>query len=400
MVKSMKLLFIQHGSRIRECENGDFYVDGNFNNNIWKRYKSYCDELIVILRKKNGKFKQAELEGKFNKIDCSLMKLITVEDIYSPKSNFINIGVRTRIEKIVSEEVKNADKVILRSAGDYYTDLAYKYVKKYNKPYLVEAIGFPFPSFWYHSVWGKIVALPIDIKFKKTIKNADYALYVTEEALQKRYPNRNKNIGCSDVEVSPDENIKKVIDNKINNIKIKNKIILGTAAFLNVRWKGQIDVLKALKKLKDLGINNYEYQLIGAGSPIKLNKYIEKYNLKENVKIIGALPHEKVYNWLEKIDIYIQPSYQEGLCRAIVEAMSKGCAVVATNVGGNYELVDKKYLYSKGNINQLIGILKSIKVEEIRDCANKNYIISQRYNVELLSKKRDRFYKDFTGKNE
>ena len=100
--------------------------------------------------------------------------------------------------------------------------------------------------------------------------------------------------------------------------------------------------------------------MIGAGDAKKIKKYIKKFNLEENVKIIGALPHERVYEWLEKIDIYIQPSYQEGLCRAIVEAMSKGCAIVATDVGGNYEMVERKYLYSKGKVNQLVNILKKI----------------------------------------
>ena len=47
----MKLLFIQGGSRVRICSNNNKYVDGNFNNDIWKRYKSYCNNITVILRK-------------------------------------------------------------------------------------------------------------------------------------------------------------------------------------------------------------------------------------------------------------------------------------------------------------------------------------------------------------
>lgn len=396
----MKLLFIQHGSRIRESENGDFYVDGNFNNNIWKRYKSYCDDLSVILRKIPGKYKDEELKLKYNKIDTSLINLITVDDVYSPKSNYINLKIRKKIKSVIEREVKNTDKIILRSAGDYYTDLAYKYAKKYKKVFLVEAIGFPFPSFWYHSLFGKIIAHPIDRKFKKTVKEAEYVLYVTEDALQRKYPNFNNNIGCSDVEVTKSDNINEIIENKIKMIETTQKITLGTAAFLNVKWKGQIDVLKALRKLKKAGINKFEYQLIGAGDAKKIKKYIKKFNLEENVKIIGALPHERVYEWLEKIDIYIQPSYQEGLCRAIVEAMSKGCAIVATDVGGNYEMVERKYLYSKGKVNQLVNILKKITIDEIEKCAIKNYEISQRYNSDILNEKRNKFYKDFTEKNE
>ena len=73
----MKLLFIQGGSRVRECNNGNYYVDGNFNNDIWKRYNSYCDELMVILRKIDYKFNEKDIMNKYNIIDTNLMKLIT-----------------------------------------------------------------------------------------------------------------------------------------------------------------------------------------------------------------------------------------------------------------------------------------------------------------------------------
>lgn len=391
----MKVVFIQHGSRVRACENGKLFIDGNFNNNIWKRYKSYCDDLTVILRKLPGKFKEEDLKDKYNEIDESLMNLVLVDDIYSPKSNYFNLKIRKKIESVIKREIEKCDKVILRSAGDFYTDLAYKYAKKLNKMFLVEAIGFPFPSFWYHSQVGKILAFPIDYKFKKTVKEAKYVLYVTGDALQQKYPNKYKNIGCSDVEIFETENINSIVNNKVLNVEQTKKIVLGTAAFLNVKWKGQINVIKALNVLKKLGYNNFEYQLVGAGDSQRITKYIKKYGLDENVKIIGALQHDKVYEWLEKIDIYVQPSYQEGLCRAIIEAMSKGCMVVASNVGGNYELIEKKYLYKKHNYKQLAKILAGVTPDEIKKNAINNYKKSQKYCKDILEKRRDKFYKEF-----
>ena len=47
----MKLLFINGGSRVRISNNGKYYTDSNFNQSIWDRYISYCDELTVVLRK-------------------------------------------------------------------------------------------------------------------------------------------------------------------------------------------------------------------------------------------------------------------------------------------------------------------------------------------------------------
>jgi len=87
----VKLLFIQGGSRVRICDNGKKYVDGNFNNNIWKRYKSYCNDLTVILRKIDNIFIEDEIKDKLNFIDENLINLKCVSDIYKPKKNFLNL---------------------------------------------------------------------------------------------------------------------------------------------------------------------------------------------------------------------------------------------------------------------------------------------------------------------
>ena len=248
----MKLLFIQGGSRVRICSNNNKYVDGNFNNDIWKRYKSYCNDLTVILRKNENIYNEEDIKNKFNYIDEDLIKLKLVDDIYSPKKNFLNINKRNKIEKVIEEEIKKADKVIIRSIGNFYTDTALKYCKKYNKSYLIEVTGFAFESLWYHSFLGKFFAIPREIKLKRALINAPYAVYVTEKALQKRYPCKGESLGCSDVELNSIENedILKVRIDKIDRIKENSKIVLGTAAFLDVKCKGHKDVIKAIYLLK------------------------------------------------------------------------------------------------------------------------------------------------------
>ncbi len=55
---------------------------------------------------------------------------------------------------------------------------------------------------------------------------------------------------------------------------------------------------------------------------------------------------------LQKTDIFILPSYSEGLSNALMEAMASGCACIATDVGGNRFLVHNGvsgFLYSSGD---------------------------------------------------
>lgn len=395
----MKLLFIQGGSRVRCSTNGTFYVDGNFNNEVWKRYNSYCNDLTVILRKTNENYDESELNKKFNKIDLNLLNLKLVDDVYTPKKNFFNFMLKRRIKKEIEKEVKKADKVIIRSIGNFYTNTALKYCKKYKKSYLIEVTGFAFKTLWYHGFLGKIVALPRELKLRKSIKNAPFALYVSTEALQNSYPCNGETCGCSDVEL---EDIKDEIINerisKINSLNENKKIILGTAAFLDVKFKGQENVIKALSMLKKNGIDKFEYQLIGAGSGKELIKNAKKYDILENVKIIGTLKHDEVFKWLDKIDIYVHPSYQEGLCRSIVEAMSRGCPVICSDVGGNYELIDKEYTYNKKSINELANILKLVNKEQLEAQAKINFNKAKKFQKDILDVKRDNFYKMFINK--
>ena len=396
----MKLLFVQGGSRVRICKNGKLYVDGNFSNSIWERYKKYCDELVVVLRKIDSTFEEEKIKEKLNWIDTNLITLKLVDDIYSPKKDFLNIKKRIKIKKEIKENVKNADKIIIRSIGNYYTNTTLKYCKKYKKEYLIEVTGFALDSLWYHSLFGKIVAIPRELKLKKSVKEAPYAVYVTDRELQKRYPSNGKMLGCSDVELFDEySNIVEKKQEKIKKDMNEQKITMGTIGFLDVKYKGQIDVIKSINYLKKKGINNLYYEMVGTGTGNRIKKLIDKYNLNANIKIIGALKHQDVGKWLSNIDIYVHPSYTEGLCRSIIEAMGLACPVICTDAGGNRELISDEFIYKKTNWKQLSKkICELVTLQKLLGQSRINYNNSKKYNKNDLNEKRDKFYMEFTNK--
>ena len=388
----MKLLFIQGGSRWKFDDKGNAYTDANFNENIWNRYRAYCDELTVILKKEETIYKEEVARCRYNRFDTKKSKLIALQDIYRPVYQFLNIKYRRIINENIEKAVKEADAIIIRSIGTYYTNTALKYVRQYKKPYLVEETGFSFEALWYHSLPGKFAAIPNEITTKALMKDVPWAIYVTNEALQKRYPCKGNSLGCSDVEIIIDEYALEKRLKKDSN----ERIILGTAAFLDVGWKGQIYVIRALAKLKKKGLSNFEYQLIGAGTGKMLQAEAQKLGIADQVRIIGALPHEKVFDWLDNIDVYVQTSFMEGLCRSIIEAMSRGCPVLCTDVGGNYELVEKKCLMDKGNVMSIAQKIEMMIDEEFRrEQSKRNFEASKQYEMSYLNDKRNSFYKEF-----
>lgn len=395
----MKLLFIQGGSRVRTCYNGNCYVDGNFNNKIWSRYKRYCSNLTVILRKMDCVFDEREVKNKLNYIDKELIDLKLVDDIYSPKIRFFDLRKKQIIKRTIEEEIKKNDKIIIRSLGNFYTNTALKYCKKYKKSYLIEVTGFAFESLWYHSFLGKIMSVYREFFVKHGLKNAPFAVYVTERELQKRYPSNGEVLGCSDVELFEMDNVLEQKEEVIEKDVEKNRFTLGTAAFLDVKFKGQKNVIKALDYLNKKGINNIYYEMIGTGSGKKLKKLISKYGLNERVKIVGALNHEDVMKWMLKLDVYVHPSYSEGLCRSIIEAMGLATPIICSKVGGNVELISKKYIYKRKDWKSLALLIERIlNDDELLQQSNENFINSKKFNKELLKNKRDEFYIKFISK--
>jgi len=393
----MKLLFIQGGTRLKKDVEGNYYTDGNLNDKVWDRYKNYCDELIVVLRSESKTYEKDYALKNFNPMNSNKMKVVPTLDLMRPKTNFFNPKKRNQIKKDIERAVMECDKAIIRSAHNFYTLTAIKMCKKHNKPYLIEVAGYAFDGYWGHGdIYGKLVAVPYELLAKKAMKEAKYCVYVTNESLQKNYPCNGKTLGCSDVELN-DLN-EADLKNKIKQIKNnKSRFTLGTIGWVNLKLKGQYDVIQVLGELKKAGIDNFDYELVGLGNHDYLDSLIKKYNLEDNVRIIGPLPHDKVFEWLRKIDIYIQPSYQEGLCRAVVEAMSMACPIIVSNAGGNPELANPEFVFKKGNHKELSNILKRINKDILASEAERSFNEAKNYNKDLLDKKRNDFYSEFIG---
>ena len=231
---------------------------------------------------------------------------------------------------------------------------------------------------------------------RQEVKSAPMVLYVTNQFLQSRYPTKGQSIGCSDVVISDcNENI---LNSRLEKIvHCEKKKILGTIAATNVKYKGQQYIIEALGRLKLQGNKNYEYQLVGNGDSSFLKSIAKKNNVEEQVKFIGGLSHEKIFDWLDSIDIYVQPSRQEGMPRALIEAMSRGVPAFGANTGGIPELLSDQYLFSNSstNINEIIEILSLFQKNTMIQLAKQNYEIAKEYQEKKLQEVRERFYLNF-----
>ena len=390
----MKLLFVHSGAKIKEDKEGNLYIDGAYSKKVFQRYLKLTDELTVIFRKDKKIYDKKYAQKNFEPFDSKKIKFIEYKDRNSSIRTFFSIKLIKENKKIIKDQVEINDKIIIRlpSPAGYETA---KCAKKYGKEYLVEVVGCIWDALWNYGIKGKLLAINYFLKMRKSVKNAKYAIYVTHEFLQKRYPNKNINIACSDV-VIQNMNKEDLIrrENKIQSVNIK-ELSFATVGAIDVKYKGQKYVLKAIYKLKKEGYN-INYYIVGGGNSTYLQNIAKKLNILDNVKFTGSIKHNEVFDILNKTDIYIQPSLLEGLSRAVIEAMSKACLVIVSRVGGNTELIkDKNYTFRKKDVRQLVNIVKKISKEKMREQSIKNFENAKEYLEENLEKKREKILNEF-----
>lgn len=75
------------------------------------------------------------------------------------------------------------------------------------------------------------------------------------------------------------------------------------------------------------------FSIVGGGPLLNNLK-----SLKE-AKVVGPVPNSEVKGYLERANLFIMPSRQEGFPRVLLEAMATGTPFVATNVGGTSDIL-------------------------------------------------------------
>ena len=369
-----------------------YYTSGGLNQEVLNRYIRPNDKIYVYTRMTDIKERPEETLRVDN------------ENIICEPSNIYHnpLDYYLKYKDIKNEAIKrlnNIDFCVIRLPS-FIGGIVYKEVKRRNIPYIVEVVACAWDSLWYYgNIKAKLFAPIVYYKTKKEIKDAKNVIYVTQKFLQERYPTNGNQVGCSDVSL-PNVNNKEFLNNRKERINKNrnNKIILGTIGNVDVRCKGHKLAFKAISKLKKQGYN-IEYQLIGGGRGEKLKKLAQKLDIIENVKFMGIKPHEEIFDWLDNLDIYIQSSFQEGLCRAIVEAMSRACPCIVSNVGGNSELINEKYIFKKGDVKRLYSKLLLLinSKENMEESSKQNYTRSLDFEKEKLEAKRKKFYNAIIG---
>ena len=125
--------------------------------------------------------------------------------------------------------------------------------------------------------------------------------------------------------------------------------------------KGVFDILRAMAKHRTELIGKVELRIGGNRNEDQLRQLIKDEHLEDMVFFEGWVGGEKKIHLLNWMDVFILPSYNEGLPISILEAMSYGCPIISTPVGGIPEVVETDVngvLVSPGNMDEIYSAME------------------------------------------
>ena len=389
----MRILYC-HDNIYQQSSDGIVYSPGQFPAEYWTTFLQHFDHLVVAGR-------GVPISTSINKLNISSTDNVSFAlfpNINTPLGRLKHKrDVNRRLKKIVEE----SDGVIIRAVSDLGW-LTYKHAKKMKKPIAMEMAACAWDSTWHHgNKLGKIYAPVRYFRDKIITKNADFVMYVSEFFLQKKYHTNGQTAHASNVRIEINDD--KVVSTRLKNIKEQEEVthspyVLGLIGNLDNKIKGVADTLNALAIVEKQKPGSFIFRHLGPGNPEPFIEQAKKLGLSDIVHFDGMIKSgQDVLNWLDQIDLYLQPSYQEGVPRATIEAMSRGCPVIASKAGGIPELIEEKWLIKPGQVNHLASLIITIldNPKKRIEALVKNYEKSMQYTNEYLSSRRKLFWTAF-----
>ncbi|MCX7548865.1 glycosyltransferase [Xanthomarina sp. F1114] len=377
-----KTLFIHDGPRWRDKKGNQYGTAADID--MFARYKYLGDKVEFVMR-------VVPITDQLTLINLNDYGLHINSIIPFNRPGLLKNYFKSKTEII--NQVDSADIIVVRLPSTIGS-VALKYAKKINKPYIVEVVACPWDALSHHSFLGRLYAPFSKNKLKRLVSDAPYVIYVTKYFLQNRYPTKYHSTNISNVVLRniPTKNLKEI---SYRVFDFNKKIELTTLGVVNLDYKGHKYVLKGMATLISEGYD-VNYNIIGGGDKRNLLDLVKKLGLTKMVNFTGKLPHDEVFRVLDSTDLYIQPSETEGLPRALIEAMSRGCACISSDAGGMPELLDERVIFESKNVNDLVLKIKYLlDKSNLMEQSKLNFEKAKDYRFEVLEKKRHDFYNKF-----
>lgn len=135
-----------------------------------------------------------------------------------------------------------------------------------------------------------------------------------------------------------------------------------------------------------------ELTILGEGKKRdQLQSLAEQLGLSDVVSMPGNLPHDKLWSEYDAADLFILPSRSEGTPKVVLEAMARGCPVIASSVGGVPSAVkhmQSGLLFESNQQDQMTEMIQLMLKDELlrRHCQIKALEFSKFHTLEASTR--------------
>jgi glycosyltransferase involved in cell wall biosynthesis len=355
---------------------------------FWQRYLAVFDGVRALARVRDC----AQAPPDWKRVDGPGVRVAAVPYYVGPAGYLASRG---RVIAAVRDALQGRDAVIMR-VGSQVAACAEPFLRRARRPFAVEVVGDPHAMFSAGSVRH-----PLRVFFRwwftrqlqRQCRDACAAAYVTRAALQRRYPPGPATIAAwySDVELAGGA----LAGAPRGYAGRRGPWTLIAVGSLEQLYKGPDLALQALALLLRQGVDA-RLRWIGGGQqqPVML-ALAARLGVAGRVEFVGQLARDRVLAELDRADLFIMPSRQEGLPRALVEAMARALPCVAAAVGGIPELLDADELVPGEDPAALARSIAALLADapRLERLSARNLACAGGYGEELLRARREEFYR-------
>lgn len=266
-----------------------------------------------------------------------------------------------------------------------------------RRPYGVEVVGDPYDVFAPGSVQHPLrpfLRWWFPRQLRRQCRGACAIAYVTQRALQQRYPPAPAAFTThySSIDL-PEVAVAATARRSFGQGSRFTLITVGTLAQLYKAPDVLIDAVALCLR------RGFDIQLVIVGDGKHrpaLEARVARAGLGGRVRFTGQLSSSAAVRVeLDQADLFVLPSYQEGLPRAMIEAMARGLPCIGSTAGGIPELLSPDDMVPPGDRRALAHAISTVLTDQQRmqRMAARNLETARAYRSSVLRQRRIALYR-------
>lgn len=389
--------------------DGSAWCQVGFGRHFWERYLEVFDKVRIVARAVPVK-KPPEgwlLVNSEEIVLCALPGYLGPLQ-YVRRYPAIRAAVRSAVP------VRGA--VILRVASQI-SNLLEPIIRRKGQPYALEVVGDPYDLFAPGAVqhtFRPYFRWHFTRHLRRQCLHASAVAYVTKRALQQRYPAQSASVNIADMDLPPEAAPGRPVTTHYSSAELPSTSILEharepkrlgpwqivTVGTLEQNYKGIEVLIEAVARCIRAGVD-LTATIVGDGQyRPDFVAQAERAGASDRIHFAGQVTAgEPVRQILDKADLFVLPSRQEGLPRAMIEAMARGLPCIGSAVGGIPELLQQDELVPVGDSVLLAARIQEVLSSPMRmeEMSRRNLAVAREYCESILSLRRKRFYEHVRG---